>query len=213
MAEPLLPEIRSAAEATWGPPIANLWGTSEGGITAFGCFQDSGMHLCDDLLIVEPVDDGGRPVPPGVRADRVLLTNLFNPTLPLIRYEITDEVTLIDRPCACGSEHRRVADIEGRSDDVFHYRDGSSVHPHIFRSVLARTAAITEYQVQQCESGALLLLRGEDNTDVERVVDDIEAALRRSGHPNLTVRARIVDALPRSTVGKLKRFVPLDVGA
>ena len=79
MAEPLLPEIRAAAEAMWGAPIANLWGTSEGGVTAFGCFQDSGMHVCDDLLIIEPVDAAGKPVPPGIRSDAVYLTNLFNP--------------------------------------------------------------------------------------------------------------------------------------
>ena len=33
MAEPLLPEIRRGAQETWGAPVANLWGTSEGGLT------------------------------------------------------------------------------------------------------------------------------------------------------------------------------------
>ena len=151
MAEPLLPEIRAAAEAMWGAPIANLWGTSEGGVTAFGCFQDSGMHVCDDLLIIEPVDAAGKSVAPGIRSDAVYLTNLFNPVQPLIRYEITDEVTLVDEPCACGSAHRRIADIQGRNDDVFEYPSGLSVHPHILRRVLARVPEITEYQVRQTE--------------------------------------------------------------
>jgi phenylacetate-CoA ligase len=71
------------------------------------------MHLADDLVIVEPVDEHGDPVPPGVRSDRVYLTNLFNLVMPLIRYEITDPVTAINGPCACGSAHRRIADIQG----------------------------------------------------------------------------------------------------
>jgi phenylacetate-coenzyme A ligase PaaK-like adenylate-forming protein len=33
--------------------------------------------------------------------------------MPLIRYEITDPVTAINGPCACGSAHRRIADIQG----------------------------------------------------------------------------------------------------
>jgi phenylacetate-CoA ligase len=74
MAEPLLPEIRDATQQTWDAPVANMWGTSEGGPTAFGCFRDGGMHLSDDLVIVEPVDEHGDPVPPGVRSDRVYLT-------------------------------------------------------------------------------------------------------------------------------------------
>lgn len=211
MAEPLLPEIRAAAETVWDAPIANLWGTSEGGITAIGCFQDSGLHLCDDLLIIEPIDAQANPVPPGVASDRILLTNLFNPILPLIRYEITDEITVLEEPCACGSEHRRVSDIQGRSDDVFHYGDGSSVHPHIFRSVLARTAAISEYQVQQREHGALVLLRSAGEPDTEAIAQAITAVLARAGHARLTVDARVVQTLPRTAVGKLQRFVPLAV--
>lgn len=102
MAEPLLPEIRRAAEEVWQAPVANMWGTSEAGVTAIGCFKGVGMHLTDDLLIVEPVDREGKAVPVGVRSHKVYVTNLFNPVMPLIRYEITDEVTLLDEPCACG---------------------------------------------------------------------------------------------------------------
>ena len=80
MAEPLLPETREAAEDTWRAPVANMWGTSEGGVTAIGCFKGPGMHLTDDLLIVEPVDELGEPVPAGVRSNKVYLTNLFNPS-------------------------------------------------------------------------------------------------------------------------------------
>jgi phenylacetate-CoA ligase len=61
MAEPLLPETRRAAEETWRAPVANMWGTSEAGVTAIGCFKGSGMHLTDDLVIVEPVDADGQP--------------------------------------------------------------------------------------------------------------------------------------------------------
>ena len=42
-------------------------------------------------MIIEPVDGVGEPVPPGMSSQKVYLTNLFNPLLPLIRYEITDE--------------------------------------------------------------------------------------------------------------------------
>jgi hypothetical protein len=85
VAEPLLPEVRSAAQDVWGAPIANSWGTSEGGIVARGCYTGTGMHLSDDLVIVEPVDKSGQPVPRGSESAKVYLTNLFNPVLLLIR--------------------------------------------------------------------------------------------------------------------------------
>ncbi len=209
MAEPLLAETRRAAEETWGAPVANMWGTSEAGVTAIGCFKDTGMHLTDDLLIVEPVDADGSPVPAGVRSHKVYLTNLFNPLMPLIRYEITDEVTLLDEPCACGSAHRRIADIEGRSDDTFVYRDGVSVHPHVFRSILGREPAISEYQVRQTLSGAAIVVCADPELDAERLTRKLEQALVGSGCREPTVAVSVVESIPTLATGKLKRFLTL----
>ena len=136
--EPLLPEVRGALTETFDAPVSNMYGTSEAGPVGVGCFHGPGVHLCDDLVIVEPVDLDGRPVPPGVRSDKLYLTALANPTLPLIRFELTDQVRFLDIPCACGSAHQLVADVEGRLDDVFTYPGGLVVHPLVFGSVLRR---------------------------------------------------------------------------
>jgi phenylacetate-CoA ligase len=210
VAEPLLPEVRSAARDVWGAPIANSWGTSEGGIVARGCYAGEGMHLSDDLVIVEPVGDSGRPVPAGSESAKVYLTNLFNPVLPLIRYEITDQVTLLDQPCACGSQHRRIADIQGRLDDVLTYPGGIAVHPHIFRSVLARDQHVAEYQVRQTLAGAHVLLRTTGTVDAGHITRALQAALAQAGLSRPAVTARAVEHIPRTAAGKLRRFVSLD---
>ena len=209
MAEPLLPETRRAADETWQAPVANMWGTSEAGVTAIGCFKGTGMHLSDDLVIVEAVDASGDPVPAGVRSHKVYVTNLFNHLMPLIRYEITDEVTLLDEPCACGSVHQRIADIEGRNDDTFIYGDGVSVHPHLFRSVLGRESAISEYQVQQTRGGAEISLCAEGAVDGAALSRKLVEVLSRSGCPDATVTVTRVEEIPRLATGKTKRFLPL----
>jgi phenylacetate-coenzyme A ligase PaaK-like adenylate-forming protein len=122
IAEPLLPEIRAAAERVWGVPVINVWGASEG-VSASSCGHGSGLHLSDDLAIVEPVDLRGQPVAAGERAAKIYVTVLYNHTLPLIRYEISDEITVLDSSCPCGSAHRLLADPLGRLDDAFHYGD------------------------------------------------------------------------------------------
>jgi phenylacetate-CoA ligase len=207
MAEPLLPETREAAEETWQAPVANMWGTSEAGVTAIGCSKGTGMHLSDDLVIVEAVDDHGDPVPAGVRSHKVYVTNLFNPLLPLIRYEISDEVTLLDGPCACGSVHQRIADIEGRNDDTFVYAGGVSVHPHLFRSILGREPAISEYQVQQTPAGAEIVVCAEGPFDVDGLTRKLGDALAGAGCPEPAVTLTVVESIPRLATGKLKRFL------
>jgi phenylacetate-coenzyme A ligase PaaK-like adenylate-forming protein len=205
--EPLLPEIRAAAEEAWGVPVGNWWGCSEAGPMGISCEAGS-VHLSEDLMIVEPVDEAGNPVAPGERAAKLLLTNLYNHALPLIRYELTDEVLVLPEPCRCGAAHRCVADLQGRLDDTFAY-GSRAVHPHVFRSHLGRRAGIVEYQVRQTERGADIALRCTGPVDLDALRGELEEALIRLGLHGPEIRLQTVDRLERQIVGKLKRFVPL----
>jgi phenylacetate-coenzyme A ligase PaaK-like adenylate-forming protein len=208
-AEPLLPEIRSILDEVWGVPVINAWGTTEGCLTAIGCGVGDGMHLSDDLLIVEPVDAAGHPVAPGERSAKVYLTNLFNDVLPLIRYEITDEVVVLDEPCPCGLAFDRVADILGRLDDTFVYGVGQTVHPHVFRSALGRDRRVAEYQVRQTLRGAAIAIRATAAIDTAMLQRYLVTALAGHGVRDPEVVITMVDHFDRTAVGKLKRFVPL----
>ncbi len=210
--EPLLPEVREAAEAAFGEPVANVWGTSEGGVMAVGCRRAAGMHINEDLVVIEPVDETNRPVAAGERAAKVLVTNLFNPVQPLIRYELTDEVVALDGACPCGSPHRRIADVEGRLDDLFRY-DDRTIHPHVFRTVLGRHPVIAEYQVRQTPAGACVLAATGarlEAAEVDLVAKELSEALVQAGVPEPEVTVELVPVLERhASTGKLRRFVPL----
>jgi phenylacetate-CoA ligase len=208
-AEPLLPEIRAAAQAQWGAAIVNMWGTSEGGAIACGCGAGSGMHLSDDLLIVEPVDAEGKPVGPGERSAKIYLTNLFNHALPLIRYELSDEVTLATRSCLCGSAHRLVEDVQGRLEDRFVYPGLPPMHSLLFHTVLDPKPGIVEYQVRQTANGAEVDVVRSGPADLDRIARDLEAALAKAGVQGPAVTVREVSRIARPASGKLKRFVPL----
>ncbi|HZA81184.1 MAG TPA: hypothetical protein VFC13_06890 [Actinomycetes bacterium] len=182
--------------------------SSEAGPVGVGCWRGPGIHLSDDLVIVEPVDQAGRPVPPGIRSDMIYLTALANPLLPLVRFELTDQVTLLDRACPCGSAHRLIADVESRLDDDFRYPGGVVVHPHVVRSVLAREAWVVEYQVRQTPTGAQALLIGAPG-DPEAVGRALEKELAQVGVAGACVDVRVVDRVERQAAGKLRRFQPI----
>ena len=82
--------------------------------------------------------------------------DLYHRFQPLIRYQVTDEVTVFVGRCPCGSVFQRIAHPQGRLDDVSVYPDGLCIHPHVFRSVLRQHSAIIEYQVHQREDGAAI---------------------------------------------------------
>lgn len=206
IAEPLPPELRSMVEEAWGAPVASGYGMSEGAFT--GACND-GLHLPDDLCIIEAVDAEGRPVTPGERSQRLYVTNLYNHTLPLIRYEVTDELTLVDDLCPCGCAMRRVEDPQGRLDDLFEYENGV-VHPHVFRSLLGSHHQIVEYQVRQTLHGAHIDVVVDQNIDHALLSLQIETALAGVGVDTPCVTSATVESIERQASGKLKRFYPLD---
>jgi phenylacetate-coenzyme A ligase PaaK-like adenylate-forming protein len=206
--EPLLPEIRAAVTETWGTPIFNGFGSTEG-LMGGSCSAGRGIHLSDDLFVIEPVDEGGDPVPPGERAAKVYLTSLYNRVQPLIRYELTDEVTILDGPCPCGITLLRIDDIQGRVDDCFTYSAGPTVHPFTFRSVLGRERNIIEYQVLQTARGADIRVRCQDALDAVPIVTAIRDALLELGLADADVTVTAVPVLDRQDTGKFRRFVPL----
>jgi phenylacetate-CoA ligase len=208
--EPLLDEDRRAIRQAWGAPIHNVWGSTEMGVQAVGCGYGVGLHICEDEIIIERVDDRGAPVGPDEPAARTLATGLSNWTFPLIRYDLGDQVMSLTGECACGSAFARVADIGGRHDDDFRY-GATTVPPIAFRHILGTDPGVSEYQVTQTATGADVVVVGApDALDAGALTSSLIAALRRYGLSEPTVRIRITDSLQRHHAsGKLRRFIPL----
>lgn len=214
-AEPLPEDLADTIAATWPDTVVfNWYAASEGGCIAAGCGVGRGLHVSDDLVILEAVDADGRPVPPGVRSDKVYLTNLANTLMPLVRYELDDQVTYLpDERCPCGSEHRRIANVHGRQRETFRYAGGVRVHALSLYGPLTFDPSVVEFQVRQTRTGVTVLVRGTD-PDTDRITRDLAAALAAAGLADPEVTVEVVDRLDRlATSGKLVRFVPLPEGA
>ena len=205
--EPLLPEVRAEVEAVWPVHVYNFYGMSEGPY-AFPCRAGDAMHLADDLHYVEPVDEAGLPVPPGTPAAKLLITNLFNLTEPLIRYEVTDQLVVLPEPCPCGVATRRIDHVLGRADDIFTYSGGIRVHPLTLRAPLGRHRHVVEYQVIQTERGVRVRFCANGPVDPSELSTTIATGLRGCGLPDAEVTLEQVPELSRQVSGKLKRFVP-----
>lgn len=147
--EQLSASLRADVLDIWGVAVYDYWGTTEG-VFAFPCGSDAGKHLPDDLVIVEAVDDDGIPVPAGTPAAKLFVTNLYNKTQPLIRYEIPDSLTLVTDPCPCGRYFSRITNLRGRLSDSFEYSDGTKLsHLPVTFDTLERHRDIVDFQVTQ----------------------------------------------------------------
>jgi phenylacetate-coenzyme A ligase PaaK-like adenylate-forming protein len=199
------PELRAEVEKTFGCPVTDSFGSSEGllGVAVPG---ENPITLASDLALVELVDERNRPVSPGEPSAKVLLTTLYNRVQPLIRYELTDR--MVQHPPSPAHGHVRVT-VDGRSDDVFVY-GGRTVHPLAVRSVFVKTPEVCEYQVRQTEDGIAVdvVVVAPARLDTETLAARLRAALAGAGLPDPSVSVECVPRIARNAqTGKVARFI------
>ena len=106
------------------------------------------LHINEDWVIVEPVDKNNNPVGYGVLSDKVLITNLSNYIQPFIRYELTDRVIVRNEKCKCGKNSCWI-EVEGRTDDILEFENGSLIAPMSFYKILEEIKEIDRFQLIQ----------------------------------------------------------------
>lgn len=175
--EQLSPAQRRDVQRGFGCVVRNGYGASECFSMAFECNAGS-LHLHEDWVIVEPVDEQSRPVPPGTLSHATLLTNLANRVQPIIRYRLDDRVRLLTGPCVCGSHFARI-EVQGRSGDTLHlptdHGGTVAIVPLALETVIEEGADVAQFQVidHAGARGHTLELR------FEPAVGDMQAAFAR----------------------------------
>jgi phenylacetate-CoA ligase len=211
--EPLTAEMRDRIQAAWGVDPCEYYVSTEQPVLAMSMPDHPRMlEVMEDLVMLEVVDDDSRPVPPGTAGAKVLVTNLENRTLPLIRYELPDRVTLAPEPNPAGRPYAHLAGIDGRTADTltFPARGGGevSVLPLRLGAPFARLPAVRQFQIVCDRSGLEVRVVGGATDSVRAAVAGV---LEDAGAVVPPIRVTPVDALEREpgAAAKLKLIVNL----
>ncbi|MFB0563603.1 MAG: phenylacetate--CoA ligase family protein [Candidatus Lokiarchaeia archaeon] len=103
--ELLKPSNRKEIEEIWGANVFSMICVPMAGFHAIDCRKYNGLHVWEDLFIVETVDaESNEPVSVG-ETGKLTVTNLFAKGSPLIRYKTSIDVELKEDTCACGRTH------------------------------------------------------------------------------------------------------------
>lgn len=212
-AEVLTGDMRQRIVAAWGLEPHQAYLATEAPLLASTCARQAGMHLWEDLTLVEVVDDRDQPVEPGARGHKVLITNLVNHTQPLIRYELSDSVILAAGTNPTGMPFRRLVAVDGRSDDAITLpaTDGTTVtvHPLRLRAPLGAFPDVIQYQIAYDGKTLTvrLVLRDGSSADIPgQIHSALTRALRAAGAtppPITTLRVPAIDREP-GPAGKYK---------
>jgi phenylacetate-CoA ligase len=122
----LLDAERRLIEDVFQCKVTNRYGCEEVGLIGCECEQHEGLHLNIDHLVVEFLREDGTSASPGEEAT-IVVTDLINRGMPLIRYRIEDVGVPSDRVCPCGRGLPLMERVTGRTADFLRRPDGSLV--------------------------------------------------------------------------------------
>jgi len=153
----LIPSERRVIEEVFAVPVTNRYGCEEVSLIGCECEEHHGLHLNSDHNIVEFLRDDGTPCAPG-EDGRIVVTELVNFGMPMIRYEVGDRGIPSDRNCVCGRGLPLMEHVTGRVADFLVATDGHRVAGiSIIENTLTKLPGIQQMQVVQEEARTLVV--------------------------------------------------------
>lgn len=145
--ETVTSELRDACRQAWGVKVVDAYSAQETGYIALQCPSSEAYHIQSESVLVEILDEKGRPCGPG-QTGRVVITTLNNFAMPLIRYEILDYAEA-GSPCACGRGLPVINRVLGRARNMVTLPDGTEHWPSFPAEKWASFAPVAQIQLVQ----------------------------------------------------------------
>jgi phenylacetate-CoA ligase len=213
-AERLFAHQREAIERAFDAPVFDRYGCREVMLIGAECDRHEGKHLNAENVFVE-LYRAGAPAPPGETGE-VLLSDLVNRSMPLLRYKNDDLAVMSPRACSCGRGLPLLASVEGRVLDMIVGPDGRLLAGELFPSMLKDHPEIVRFQVHQAKDRRITvkLVPGDGfPAELPRLV---ERKVRRFLGDRADLAIEVVSSIPVTRGGKHRvtvSEVPIELGA
>lgn len=196
-AMPLHDYQRKAIEQALGVPVTNRYGCEEVSLIACQCERHKGLHVAAESIYLEVKGEG--------RTGPLLVTDLVNFAMPLIRYQIGDVATLGDSPCECDRGLPVLEKVEGRDADYVVTPSGSLISGISLTenfAVLIKGAAQVQI-VQETLTHLRVRMVRDPIFDAESERQIRQLVLTTFG-PSMTYDLEFVDLIPQEPSGKYR---------
>jgi phenylacetate-CoA ligase len=202
------PDLADMARSHWNARYFQSYACSEMGSLALQCPRHDHLHVQSEHVLLEVLRPDGSPCDAG-EIGRVVVTDLHNFAMPLIRYDIGD-LAAFGAPCACGRGLPVLQVVAGRTGDLAIDPTGRRFFAHLVQDFWVRIAPIRQRQIIQIAPDRLEIryVADRDLTDAESA--ELSAAIRRAMRFDYRIVCRRVPAIALGPGGKFVDFVGLD---
>jgi phenylacetate-CoA ligase len=202
----LTPESQTAIETAFGVPVKNTYRCAEVGYLASPCPEGHGLHVHAENVLLEVLDEQGRPCVPG-QTGRVYVTHLHNLRGPFVRCELGDEVTLGPESCPCGRGLPLLARVQGKNQPMFRLPNGRCKHSAGVAVPVRLQGGHWQHQVIQKAVDHVVVRVAIDATWTEDHAGAIRKIIQEFFEAPLRVDVEIHDGLDLPNSGKFQSMI------
>ncbi len=199
--ENLYVQQRRLFEKVFGGDVYEKVGTRESGVIACECSLHKGLHLFTEGVFVEIIKKNGEHAQAG-EMGQLIITDLFNKAMPLIRYEIGDMAIASDnRICECGSELPLIEKYVGRDRDIIFDSYGNPKPGYLFVEVIKHLNLGAQLQVIQPDKHSLLVKVVKNSTG-EINLKELQSEYQKIVGPRVNISFEFRNEIKRDPSGK-----------
>lgn len=148
------PALRERCRQILGAPITDLYSAQEVGVIALQCPGSGLLHVQSEHVLVEVLDEQGQPCREG-EVGQVVVTDLHNFAMPLIRYALHDWAE-VGPACSCGRGLPTLRRVMGRTRNMAMSPEGKPFWPILeTRRLLEAIPHLRQYQFEQTAINAI----------------------------------------------------------
>ena len=186
-------EMRESIEKNFRTKVFDRYGSRGFGTVAQECDVHRGYHVNAESYIVEIVRDDGNPAEPGETGE-ILITDLNDLSMPLIRFATGDRGVVTDRPCSCGRGLPLIDSVHGRPAAVVTGANGRFVPATFFADLLSDYGHLfRQFHVTQHDEGAIDLFVVKAPRYSEPALERVLASVRRHLGTDTVIRVHLVE--------------------
>jgi phenylacetate-CoA ligase len=203
-AETLYNRERERISEVFDCDVFDQCGCNDGGENLSECKEHVGYHIAVERAIHEFVNEANEPISNN-EISHIILTDLWNFAMPLIRYDAGDIGIPSDEMCLCGRGLPLVKTIMGRTIDQIVLPSGDLLPGLIFTDIFERegiTDKVIDYQIIQdrIDKFTLNIVKNEGYND------ETSVAIYKffEGHigTSLDIKFNFADNIPRTDANK-----------
>ena len=200
----LIKQERELIEKVFSCKVTDRYGCEEVGLIASECKQHDGMHLNIEHLYIEFLDDQNNPVKLG-EPGKIVVTDLFNHAMPLIRYRVEDVGVLTERQCICGRKTPMMEKLTGRVADFIKHINGSLVAGvSLVERTLTAYEGIEQMQIVQDKLEQIVLNVVKAPTYNEETEKKVLDEFRAVFGDRVDININYIDRIPQESSGKYR---------